>query len=1046
MDPGNGDDEGDDGMRRGFRPQGAGAGRRTLIAAMLTLVVGALFGGSAAAAPNRTGSFAETMAAPAIVKQPVSKTVSEGKPVTFEATASGKPTPTAQWEVSSNGGASWSPIAGAAATKYTSAAVSPSENGYQFRATFTNSVGVATTAVATLSVNAPPAVTTQPISETVQEGQNASFEAAASGQPAPNVLWQSSTNGGTTWSTISTATSTTLTIVGTTTALSGHEYRAVFTNSLGKATSEPATLTVQKAPAVSKQPASVTVAAGQSASFEATASGFPAPAVQWELSADGGGSWSAIAGATATRYTIASTEFAESGDQLRATFTNGAGTATSSAAILTVLSPPVVTRDPLSTTVKAGEPVVFEASASGTPAPTTQWEMSTNGGGAWSAVAGATSETVVIEEATLAENGVEYRARFTNSAGNATSNVATLTVATNKFNAVAWGQNTMRQLGNGSLSSLSPVPVPVSGLTFTTAIAAGGQHSLALLANGTVMAWGSNQFGQLGDGSEVTPAEPVQVTGLAGVKAVAAGASHSLALLSNGTVMAWGANESGQLGTGTVNEGSQVPVAVNGLSGVRAIAAGGNDSFALLSNGTVMSWGDNESDELGDGTTKLLSDVPIAVKRLTGVKAIAAGGDFALALLNGGTVQAWGSNQSGQLANSGAEEESNLPVPAGALASVASIAAGSNHALALLGTGTVMAWGADSSGQLGNGTFKLRQEAPTEVGGLSGVSAISAGGADSAALLSSGGVMAWGLDNWGQLGHGAAGSASAVPVSVEGVRKVAAISAGGLHMVAYGEPIPIVTGLSPSHGTTAGGTSVTISGEDFEVGSTVKFGTAEASSVTVVSPTSITATAPGGSGTVNVTVTTPAGSSPPVAADRFTYVPPPQLTKIAPKTGTTAGGTTVTITGANFVGVTAVRFGAVAAASFTVLSSTTISAVAPAEGAAAVQVSVTTESGTTPAASSDLYKFAPVISSLTPNSGPTAGGVSVTITGTGFAPGTTATKFKFGSTAAKSASCASSTECTMIAPAHEAATVEVKATVNKVTSLANPAGADFTYG
>jgi hypothetical protein len=475
---------------------------------------------------------------------------------------------------------------------------------------------------------------------------------------------------------------------------------------------------------------------------------------------------------------------------------------------------------------------------------------------------------------------------------------------------------------------------------------------------------------------------------------------------------------------------------------VRAIAAGGNDSFALMSNGTVMSWGDNELGELGDGTNKLLSSVPVAVKRISGVKAIAAGGDFALALLSGGMVQAWGSNQFGQLANSGAEEESNLPVPASSLANVAAIAAGSTHALALLSGATVMAWGEDSSGQLGNGVFKLRQEIPVEVPGLTGVSSISAGGSDSAALLSAGSVMAWGLNSWGQLGHGAAGASSAVPVSVEGVRKVAAIAAGGIHMVAYGEPIPIVTGLAPSHGTTAGGTSVTISGDNFEAGSTVKFGTVEATSVTVASSTSITATAPAGTGTVNVTVTTTAGTSPPVPADRFTYVSPPQLTKISPKTGSVAGGTAVTITGANFVGVS---FGLVPATSFIVKSSTTITAVAPAESAGAAQISVTTESGTTAPSSADIYKFAPVINSLTPSSGSTAGGVSVTVTGVGFAPGSTGTKFKFGTTAAKSASCASSTECTVLAPAHEAATVEVRATVNKVLSLANPAGDDFTY-
>jgi alpha-tubulin suppressor-like RCC1 family protein len=1031
-------------MTRGIRPQGLGGAGRAFVAVVLALLVGALLGGSAAARPNGAGGFAETTAPPTINKQPVNKTVTEGKSITFEATAAGKPTPTEQWEVSSDAGASWSPIAGATTTKYTIASASGSENGYEFRATFKNVAGEVTTNAATLTVNTLPAVTRQPVSATVEEGQNASFEASASGQPAPSVQWQLSINGGGTWTNISGATSETLTITNATTALNGHQYRAMFTNVVGKVPSEGATLTVHKAPVVTKQPAALTVEEGQSATFEATASGFPTPSVQWELSTDGGGSWSAIAGAGSVKYTLASASVTESGNQYRATFTNAAGAATSSAATLTVHAPPVVTRDPLSTTVRVGEAVVFEASASGTPAPTMQWETSTNGGASWSAVEGATSETLRIEEAKLSENGAKYRATFTNTGGKATSNAATLTVATTNYSAAAWGQNVARQLGDGSAVSLSALPRPVTGLSFVTAIAAGGQHSLALLADGTVMGWGSNQFGQLGNGSELTPSVPVEVGGLTGVQAVAAGANHSLALLSNGTVMAWGDNESGQLGTGNTNE-SQVPVAVKSLAGVRAIAAGGSDSFALLSNGTVMSWGSNEDGELGDGGGKLISNVPVAVKGISNVKAVAAGGDFVLALLSSGTVQAWGSNQFGQLANSGVAEASHVPVPASGLSGVASIAAGAQHALALLGNGTVMGWGEDSDGQLGNGVFKLRQETPTAVGGLSGVSAISAGGGDSAALLSSGSVMAWGLDNWGQLGHGAAGSPSAVPVSVEGIRKVAAVSAGGAHMVAYGEPIPIVTGLSPAHGASTGGTSVTISGDNFVAESTVKFGTVEAAAVTVNSPTSITATAPPGSGTVAVSVTTPSGTSPPVAADLYTYVPPPQLTKLSPKAGTTAGGTTVTITGANFVDVTSVKFGAVPASSFVVNSSTTITAVTAAEAPAAVQVSVTTESGTTPATTADVYKFAPLITSLSPNVGSTAGGYSVTVTGVGFAPGTTGTKFKFGTTTAKSVTCASSTECTVIAPAHEAATVEVKALVNKVTSLKNPTGDDFSY-
>ena len=203
-----------------------------------------------------------------------------------------------------------------------------------------------------------------------------------------------------------------------------------------------------------------------------------------------------------------------------------------------------------------------------------QWEISTNGGSTWSAVAGATTGQLAIENATASENGHQYRAVFTNAAGKATSSAALLTVATSHFSAVGWGDNVYRQLGDGFKEHFSDVPVPVTGLQFVTAVAAGGRHSLALLADGTVVAWGANGLGQLGNGGTTESNVPVAVEGLSGVKAISAGASHSLALLTNGTVMAWGDNESGQLGIGSSVEDSEVPVAVKGLTSVKAISAG----------------------------------------------------------------------------------------------------------------------------------------------------------------------------------------------------------------------------------------------------------------------------------------------------------------------------------------------------------------------------------------------------------------------------------------------------------------------------------------
>ncbi len=986
--------------------------------------------------------LAETQKAPAVTKQPVSQTVEEGQTATFTAAASGNPTPTVQWEASTNGGTSWSPIPGATATTLTISPALTSESGDEVRATFKNVRGEATSKAATLTVRKAPQITQQPANVTVEEGHNATFEAAAAGSPTPTVQWQTSSDGGATWTSVAGGTADVLTLTSVKTTSSGHLYRAQFKNSAGTANSEAAVLTVQKRPSVTRQPASATVETGQSAVFEAAGAGFPTPTIQWQLSTDGGATWSAIEGATSEKLTVEHVSDAMAGYEYRAVFTNAAGSATSAAATLTVQSPPVVTLQPTSPTVEAGEGASFEAEASGFPAPTVQWQLSTNNGGTWSNVAGATSDLLTIAKTQVSENGDEFRAVFTNEAGSAVSNTAVLTVATNHYNAVAWGQNLDRQLGDGSFNALSDVPVPATGLKFVTAVAAGGRHSLALLANGTVMAWGDNEFGQLGEGSESVSGTPTPVSGVSGVKAIAAGANHSLALLSNGTVMAWGNDESGQLGNGALKE-SEAPVAVKGLTGVRAIAAGGNDSFALLANGTVMAWGENENGQLGNGTTKA-SDVPVAVKGLTGVTGISAGNEFALAVLAKGTVEAWGSNLQGQLGDTGVEEQSSVPVAVESLTGVSAVAAGAEHALALLSGGTVMAWGEDNYGEIGNGTTKARQETPVAVSGLSNVKAISAGGQDSVALVGAGSLEAWGIDQSGQLGDGTTGAPSTVPVAVAGLAKAASVSAGGFHMLAYGEPLPTVTSVSPNAGPASGGTTVTIKGAEFTGATAVRFGASEATSFTVESSSQVTATAPpGAAGTVDVTVVTPAGTSLATAADRYTYQLPPTITKLSPTSGPVAGATTVSITGSEFTAATSVTFGGVPATTYKVNSATSITAVAPAQGAGIVAVQVSNSAGASALTSKDHYKYTPTIEAVSPGEGPASGGTSVTVTGTGFALGT-ATLFKFGTAKATNVSCTSSTTCTLTAPAHEAGTVNVIATVNKAASPATTA-ARFTY-
>jgi hypothetical protein len=173
-------------------------------------------------------------------------------------------------------------------------------------------------------------------------------------------------------------------------------------------------------------------------------------------------------------------------------------------------------------------------------------------------------------------------------------------------------------------------------------------------------------------------------------------------------------------------------------------------------------------------------------------------------------------------------------------------------------------------------------------------------------------------------------------------------------------------------------------------------------------------------------------------------VPGPTVTKVTPAKGGAAGGTAVTISGLNLTGTTAVEFGATGATSFTNRTATSIIAVVPPGTPGIVDVTVTTPGGTSPVSLGDHYKYTPTVTAVSPNGGPAAGGTPVTVTGSGFALGT-GTIFKFGAAKATGVSCPSSTSCTMIAPKHEAGTVDVTATVNKVASPKSPPGDTFTY-
>ena len=227
------------------------------------------------------------------------------------------------------------------------------------------------------------------------------------------------------------------------------------------------------------------------------------------------------------------------------------------------------------------------------------------------------------------------------------------------------------------------------------------------------------------------------------------------------------------------------------------------------------------------------------------------------------------------------------------------------------------------------------------------------------------------------------------------------------------EAAPTVAGISPIAGPLGGGTPVTIIGTGFTGATVVDFGTSPATNLDVVNDTTITANSPAGTGTVDVTVTSPGGTSATSTADQFTYEAAPTVTGVSPTFGPAAGGTLVTITGTGFADVTAVDFGTSPATDVTVVSNIMITGYSPA-GTGAVDVTVTTPGGTSAASPADRFTYAPTVSGISPIAGPLGGGTLVTITGTGF---TGATAVMFGINQAASVTVVSASTITALSPA-----------------------------
>jgi Abnormal spindle-like microcephaly-assoc'd, ASPM-SPD-2-Hydin/Transmembrane protein 131-like N-terminal/Immunoglobulin I-set domain len=412
--------------------------------------------------------------APLISVQPVSQSILAGQTATFSVTANGTSPLSYQW--SKNGTA----ISGGTSASYTTPAETSSDNGAQFSVVVSNSVGSGTSNIATLSVTTapvPPSITAQPANQTIFANQTATFSVIANGTAPLSYQWRK--NG----AAISGATSASYTTSAETTSDNGALFSVVVSNSAGNAISNNATLTVNPdpvAPSITSQPASVTITAGQTATFSVTASGTAPLSYQWQKNG------AAISGATSSSYATPAETTSDNGAQFSVVVSNSVGSATSNTTTLTVNPAPVapsITTQPPSQTITAGQTATFSVTANGTSPLSYQW--SKNG----AAISGATASSYTTPAETTSDNGAQFSVVVSNSVGSATSNVATLTVTTPaQLSSTVLSLSFLNiNVGSSSTQSVTLTNTGGSNVSISTVTVSGAGFSVNGISTGLIL-------------------------------------------------------------------------------------------------------------------------------------------------------------------------------------------------------------------------------------------------------------------------------------------------------------------------------------------------------------------------------------------------------------------------------------------------------------------------------------------------------------------------------------------------------------------------------
>jgi alpha-tubulin suppressor-like RCC1 family protein len=630
--------------------------------------------------------------------------------------------------------------------------------------TGTNSYGSSSAnsnSTAAVSAIAPDAPTIGTATTVTKTSATVTFTAPASNGGATITTYTATSSPGNITGTLSQSGSGTITVTGLT-AGTNYTFTVTATNSAGTSSASGASNQITTTVA----PGAPTIGTATTVSGTSATVSFTAPAD------DGGG--------TITQYTATSSPGNVTGTLSQAgsgtitvngltagssytftvTATNSAGTSAASAAsnsITTVTVPGAPTIGTATATGGTTATVSFTAPASDGGATITTYTATSSPGSITGTLNQAGSGTITVTGLS-ASTTYTFTVTATNTAGTSSASEASNAITTLlSGNIWSWGNNTNLFLAVGVSGDQSNPIQNISNDNNWTQVISGGRPTFGIKTDGTLWAWGGNNYGGLGDGSLIGRNSPVQnAAGGTTWSVAAAGSAGGVAIKTDGTLWTWGQNNFGQLGNNNTTNTSSPDQTVAGGTTWSSVAMASSLSGAIKTDGTLWTWGRNLSGALGNNNSISQSSPVQTIASGTNWKQIAVGGFYWMASIKtDGTLWSWGINGNGQLGNNTTSDKSSPIQTVSAGTNWKQITAGYRHAAAIKTDGTLWTWGRNNYAQLGDGTTIDRSSPVQTVSGDTTWSVVSAGNTGMTASIKTDGTLwTWGRNNIGQLGDG----------------------------------------------------------------------------------------------------------------------------------------------------------------------------------------------------------------------------------------------------------------------------------------------------